>query len=79
LLLKSKGIITDLQREILIIFSEIPDSKMFYLTGGTALAEFYLGHRRSFDLDIFTTEKGLIIPFSYVFEQEVKKIFSLKQ
>jgi predicted nucleotidyltransferase component of viral defense system len=78
LLLKSKGIITDLQREILIIFSEIPDSKMFYLTGGTALAEFYLGHRRSFDLDIFTTEKGLIIPFSYVFEQEVKKNFLIK-
>jgi hypothetical protein len=41
LLLKSKGIITDLQREILIIFSQIRDSKMFYLTGGTALAEFF--------------------------------------
>jgi hypothetical protein len=78
LLLKSKGIITDLQREILIIFSEIHDSKMFYLTGGTALAEFYLGHRKSFDLDIFTTEKGLIIPFSYAFEQELKKIFLVK-
>jgi predicted nucleotidyltransferase component of viral defense system len=78
LLLKSKGIITDLQREILIIFSEIHDSKMFYLTGGTALAEFYLGHRKSFDLDIFTTEKGLIIPFSYAFEQELKKNFLVK-
>jgi predicted nucleotidyltransferase component of viral defense system len=78
LLLKSKAIITDLQREILIIFSEIRDSKMFYLTGGTALAEFYLGHRKSFDLDIFTTEKGLIIPFSYAFEQELKKNFLVK-
>ena len=78
MLLKSKGIITDLQREILIIFSEIRDSKMFYLTGGTALAEFYLGHRKSFDLDIFTTEKELIIPFSYAFEQELKKIFLVK-
>jgi hypothetical protein len=78
LLLKSKGIITDLQREILTIFSEIHDSKMFYLTGGTALAEFYLGHRKSFDLDIFTTEKGLIIPFSYAFEQELKKNFLVK-
>ena len=78
MLLKSKGIITDLQREILTIFSEIHDSKMFYLTGGTALAEFYLGHRKSFDLDIFTTEKGLIIPFSYAFEQELKKNFLVK-
>jgi len=51
---------------------------MFYLTGGTALAEFYLGHRKSFDLDIFTTEKGLIIPFSYAFEQELKKNFLVK-
>jgi predicted nucleotidyltransferase component of viral defense system len=78
LLLKSKGIINDSLREILIIFSQIRDSKMFYLTGGTALAEFYLGHRKSFDLDIFTTEKGLIIPFSYAFEQELKKIFLVK-
>jgi len=46
LLLKSKGIITDLQRKILFVFSEIPGSEMFYLTGGTALAEFYLAHRR---------------------------------
>ncbi|MFZ8804638.1 MAG: nucleotidyl transferase AbiEii/AbiGii toxin family protein [Candidatus Calescibacterium sp.] len=67
-----------MQREILTIFSEIHDSKMFYLTGGTALAEFYLGHRKSFDLDIFTTEKGLIIPFSYAFEQELKKNFLVK-
>ena len=78
MLLKSKGIITDLQREILTIFSEIHDSKMFYLTVGTALAEFYLGHRKSFDLDIFTTEKGLIIPLSYAFEQELKKNFLVK-
>jgi predicted nucleotidyltransferase component of viral defense system len=78
LLLKSKGIITDLQKEILLIFSKLPDSEMFYLTGGTALAEFFLGHRRSFDLDIFTTEKELIIPFSYTLENEVGKRGILK-
>lgn len=42
------------------------------------MAEFYLAHRKSYDLDIFTTEKGLIIPFSYTFEEEIKKNFSLK-
>jgi len=78
LLLKSKGIITDLQKEILLISSKIPDSKMFYLTGGTALAEFFLGHIRSYDLDIFISEKGLIIPFSRAFEEEIKKVFLLK-
>ena len=78
MLLKSRGIITALQKEILMVFSKIPDSNIFYLTGGTALAEFYLAHRKSYDLDIFTTEKGLIIPFSYTFEEEIKKNFSLK-
>ena len=77
-MLKSNGIITDLQREILLIFSTIPDSDMFYLTGGTALTEFYLAHRKSFDLDIFTTEKALVIPFSHVFEDEIKKVFQIK-
>ncbi|MCX5975766.1 MAG: nucleotidyl transferase AbiEii/AbiGii toxin family protein [Coprothermobacterota bacterium] len=38
--------------------SQIPDLIQFYLTGGTALAEFYLGHRKSFDLDIFTGEES---------------------
>jgi len=78
LLLKSKGIITDIQKKLLLIFSKIPDNEMFYLTGATALAEFFLGHRKSFDLDIFTAEKDLIIPFSYAFEDEIKKSLSLK-
>jgi len=77
-LLKGNGIITDLQREILLIFSTIPDTDMFYLTGGTALTEFYLAHRKSFDLDIFTTEKALVIPFSRAFEDEIKKVFQIK-
>jgi len=78
LVLKSKGIISGLQKGILNIFLNIADSKMFYLTGGTALAEFYLAHRKSFDLDIFTTEKELVLPFSYTFEEEIKKFFSLR-
>lgn len=78
MVLKSKGIISELQKGILNIFSNIADSKMFYLTGGTALAEFYLAHRKSFDLDIFTTEKELVLPFSYTFEEEIKKFFSLR-
>lgn len=31
----------------------------YYLTGGTALAEFYLQHRHSDDLDLFTREERL--------------------
>jgi len=78
LLPKSKGILTELQKKLLRTFSKVPNSDIFYLTGGTALAEFYFGHRRSFDLDIFTAEKGLIVPFSYALEEEFKQYFSLK-
>jgi len=78
LLLKGKGIITDLQRKILLAFSEIPGSEMFYLAGGTALAEFYLAHRRSYDLDLFTTEKDFVIQFSHTFEEVMKKLFQVK-
>jgi len=67
LLLKGKRIITDLQRKILLVFSEIPGNEMFYLTGGTALSEFYLAHRRSYDIDLFTTEKDFVIQFSHTY------------
>ncbi len=75
-MLKSKGIITNLQREILLISSKIFPTEMFYLTGGTALAEFFLGHRKSYDLDIFTVEKELILTFSHHLEEELRKKFS---
>jgi len=70
---KSKGVLTPAQREILRAFQRLPDADRFYLTGGTALAEFYLGHRRSFDLDLFTTEQGLIRPFSRVLEDRFRE------
>ena len=50
-------------------FSGLADQEKFYLTGGTALAEYYLGHRLSYDLDLFTSEADLIIPFSYQVER----------
>ncbi|HOJ39909.1 MAG TPA: nucleotidyl transferase AbiEii/AbiGii toxin family protein [bacterium] len=52
-----------MQRYILTDFSSLPDARHFYLTGGTALSEFCLGHRRSFDLDLFTREKNFLSPF----------------
>jgi len=52
------SILTKNQREILdqiATYSFIKDN--FYLTGGTALAEFYFSHRFSEDLDFFTEKK----------------------
>ena len=57
---KSQQILTPLQKESLNIFFSLPEANNFYLTGGTALAAFYLQHRLSEDLDIFTREERLI-------------------
>jgi hypothetical protein len=69
--LKGKGIITPLQKKLLQGIASLQDTKHFYLTGGTALAEFYLGHRRSYDLDLFTAETGLVIHFSRTVEKSL--------
>ncbi len=50
-----KTILTPLQKDAIKVIAECGDvSNLFYLTGGTALAEFYLRHRFSDDLDFFT-------------------------
>ena len=66
---KGKGILSGFQTSFLHFFASLPDQERFYLTGGTALAEYYLGHRLSYDLDLFTSDTGLIVPFSYQVEQ----------
>lgn len=66
--LAGRGLLTPIQRAFLSAFAGLPDQSAFFLTGGTALAEFYLGHRLSFDLDFFTSEEPLILPFSYQVE-----------
>lgn len=49
------AILTPLQERVLQAFFSVPDCRRhFYLTGGTALAAFYLEHRVSDDLDLFT-------------------------
>jgi hypothetical protein len=68
-MLEGKGILTPGQKTILHLLGRVPDIAHFYLTGGTALAEFYLGHRRSFDLDLFTAQETLIRPISLEIER----------
>ena len=53
-------ILTSLQRTVLdAIFAEEMFARSFYLTGGTALAAFYVFHRYSDDLDLFTNDQSL--------------------
>jgi len=70
-MLKGRGILTPIQRNLLVEFGKIREASFFCLTGGTALTEFYLGHRRSYDLDFFTSERDLIIPFTKVVEENL--------
>lgn len=49
-MLKGKGILPNFQIAFLRLFAGLPDQEHFYLAGGTALAEYYLGHRLSYDL-----------------------------
>ncbi|MBM3709222.1 MAG: nucleotidyl transferase AbiEii/AbiGii toxin family protein [Actinobacteria bacterium] len=72
-MLKGKKILTEIQKEVLNIITGIKDLTSFYLSGGTALSEFYFGHRKSYDLDIFTGQKGLVIPVSRIAEDMLKE------
>lgn len=67
-------ILTNLQKRILNLFSELPDKESFYFTGGTALSAFFLKHRKSHDLDFFTNTEELISPFSQKLEASLKKV-----
>lgn len=55
---KTKSILTPHQRAVLDFVSQEPYfNKRYYLAGGTALAEFYLKHRLSEDLDFFVEQE----------------------
>lgn len=59
----AKTILTPFQQAVLALLGQNAAlSKRFYLSGGTALAEFYLQHRYSEDLDLFSEEEFNLIP-----------------
>ena len=58
-------ILTPFQHKLLKTIGTTGIADNFYLTGGTALAEFFLQHRLSEDLDFFTADPnavGLVRP-----------------
>ena len=53
-----KTILTPTQHKFLESIKKFPEiTRWFYFTGGTALAEFYLHHRLSEDIDLFSTSQ----------------------
>lgn len=62
-------ILTPLQRRALTrLFADYKELSAFFLTGGTALAAFYFGHRRSDDLDLFTTDASALLTIPAVMD-----------
>jgi len=70
---KKKSILTFHQKSFLeIISKERYFTQRFYFTGGTALAEFYLKHRISEDLDFFSEKEINPIPISHFLKNKSK-------
>jgi hypothetical protein len=67
-MLNGNSLLTPLQSAFLDVFAEQAGQDRFYLTGGTALAEFYFGHRLTSHLVFPTSEADLLLPFSYQVE-----------
>lgn len=58
-----KTILTTVQREFLdIVIAEPYLRRKYYWTGGTVLAEMYLHHRESEDIDLFTEKAEVHLP-----------------
>lgn len=65
-------VLTPLQQEFLDQFFR--QTSAFFLTGGTALSAFYLFHRRSEDLDLFTLEPEPLAYLTPVLEAVSRQI-----
>jgi predicted nucleotidyltransferase component of viral defense system len=65
-------VLNQLQSDLLAAFFDLPLADQFVLTGGTALAGFYLHHRLSEDLDLFTLNED-------AFEQVSSSVPSLAE
>lgn len=64
-------ILTDIQEKAISLVANEPNLSGFYLTGGTALAAYYLKHRLSNDLDFFSFEDPEMT-FLHAFAEKIK-------
>lgn len=68
------NILTPLQRQFLSTLATTELKKDFFLTGGTALAHFYLRHRLSKDLDFFAEVPGAVSRVRPVLDSVANKL-----
>lgn len=70
--------LNETQRKVLNLVAGEPGLKKFYLTGGTALAGYYLFHRISDDLDFFTFAEPDTM-FLHAFAKRLKTALKAKE
>ena len=77
---KAESILTPHQKEVLeAVASEKYFTDRYYLAGGTALAEFYLKHRLSEDLDFFTEKREVNYPLVIKFFENKARTLKIKK
>ena len=68
-------ILAPFQKKVFDVFSQFSGNfSKFYLTGGTALSDFYLHHRYSEDIDLFTEAREVHVPSMTVFIKHAKQL-----
>ncbi len=67
-------LLTPFQQQIVNAISKSQLQDHFYLTGGTALAVFYLHHRYSLDLDFFTADPTAVARVPAILEEIAQQI-----
>lgn len=78
--MEQKTILTELQRRFLeLVLKEDYLLKNYYWTGGTVLSEFYLHHRKSYDIDLFTENKEVHLPSVSKFVSFVGRILGAQK
>ncbi|MBM3283146.1 nucleotidyl transferase AbiEii/AbiGii toxin family protein [Candidatus Gottesmanbacteria bacterium] len=74
--LTNNQVLTPYQVKIIKIFFDSKIGKQFFLTGGTALAAFYIGHRQSKDLDFFTLKEFDSLELEKVINKIAQKVIA---
>lgn len=74
----TKSILSDTQNKFLVYFGKSKLANSFYLSGGTALAEFYIPYRYSEDLDFFS-ENEFEVSQVLVYLKSTKKSLGYKK
>ena len=74
-----QNLLNEFQIKAIKLIASEPKFKNFYLSGGTALTQYYFHHRISDDLDFFTIDENIDLVFIHSFVEKLKNILKAKE